>query len=469
MGRASKCDREKGQGAIEYAAVIIAVSALVLALILLATPLGKRIGCEIQSAIDRMLGGPGLSCGDIVAEEDTHKPTEPCVLSETEREKTVSGTVIITVKGGGRIKVEEMSDGTYRVTQTGILSVGYELHSGGISLSGTQDDRTVDLSKGGGPGGGAEFGAEVNASGEASSTYIVDSEEAKDELVAYLQNQVDTGVATAVSPLWGATKHVWDYMWDNDGARSYTPPEPAERNYQIGTDGEVRGSASKGASGIEGSAGAASALGVTAHNDGTTTFYYAASANADVSGNISFSLPSDDWTASTDVANATAEGQLDNVIAVTVDKSGKPVSMSMTSSMSGSVDAGVYNVFGDGGPSWNKGGGRVYENTIDMTDPRSAEVGYDLMLAAGIPVYGATRTIQGENPFENYVREAKNNGVSTRRDVTSKDSTTNLAIKAVGKFDGINIGGGYKDESATIEYGNGEYWNGNEWVDWGGC
>jgi len=462
-----KYKREEGQGTLEYAAVIVAAAVLVLVLILLATPWGKKIGCEIQSALDKMLGGQGYSCSDIETEDDSHKPTEPCVLSETQREKTVSATAIITVEGGGRLKVEEMSDGTYRVTQTGILGVGYEVNSGGISLSGTYDDKTVDLSKG--AGGGADLGAEANVSGEASSTYIVSSEKEKDELVAYLQNQVDTAVATTASPIWGAAKYAWDWGWDNNGARSYTPPEPAERNYQLGEDAEVNGSVSAGGAGAEGSAGVAAALGVTSHSDGTTTFYYSVSAHADASGSVSFSRTSGDWTASADAASVGAEAEVDNVIAVTVDESGKPVSMSMTSSAYSSGDAGLPDIFGDGGQSWSKEGGKVYENTIDMTDPHSADVGYDLMLAAGIPVYGAARTIQGEDPYANFIQEAKNNGVSVRRDIISKDGSTNLAIEATGKFEGINVGGGYKDESASTEYGNGEYWNGSKWVDWGGC
>ncbi|MDO4901227.1 hypothetical protein [Actinomyces sp.] len=469
-----KYKREEGQGTLEYAAVIVAAAVLVLVLILLATPWGKKVGCEIQSALDKMLGGPGYSCSDIEAEDDSHKPTEPCVLSESAREKAVSGTIIITVEGGGRIGVEKMSDGTYRVTQTGILDVGYQFNTSGISVSGTRDDKTVGISQ-----GGADAGAEVGVSGEASSTFIVDSEEEKDKLVDYLQNQVDTAVVTTVNPIFGGVKWVWDWGWDTGGARTYSPPEPAEKTYQLGADAEVNVSASGGGVKGEASVGGAAALGVTTHNDGTATYYYSASAYLDASGELSFDITGDnsgdgkeggvDTTVETNAAHAGVRGEAENLIAVTVDESGNPTSMSMTTVLYGEADAGIADIFGGDDYSWKKGGGKVYENTIDMTDPRSADVGYDLMLAAGIPVYGVAKTAAGDNPYANFLQEARDNGVSTRRDITAKDGTTNVGIEAIGRFGAINLGFGYEDETTSVEYGNGEYWNGNSWADWGEC
>lgn len=132
-----KC-RDAGQSAAEYAAVLVAAVTLILALLLLASPWGRQIACVIGSALDRLTGGAGYSCSaDSPQAGESREPTTPCTLSASTHKRAASQTMLLTLETGGTIKVETMSDGTYRVTQTG--TYGGKLWFRGIRLLGQGD------------------------------------------------------------------------------------------------------------------------------------------------------------------------------------------------------------------------------------------------------------------------------------------------------------------------------------------
>lgn len=204
-----RCRNERGQTLVEHSGMAIAVAVLIAAIIAAGlgtagTDIGKTIVCKIQSAISQLGGGSPLSCGASDNKADDRKPKEPCVVSENSREKSVSGTFFVTLEGGERLKVEKMSDGTYRITRTYKGDVSYEFTSPGISASGTWDDQSRDhsfddKSKGGGKNGGSSdrkgskvggsvgknVAAEVGAAVEYSTTYEVGSKEEMGRMVDY--------------------------------------------------------------------------------------------------------------------------------------------------------------------------------------------------------------------------------------------------------------------------------------------
>ena len=449
--------QEKGQSTLEYAAILAIIAFIIVALMVMATPMGRRITCQVQSSLDKILGGNGGACSlaDTKAEEDKHKPKGPCVKKESSREKKVSGTFFVEVQGGGRIKVEEMSDGTYRVTETGILRASYSFSAPEISGTLTYDGQTQSQDFGkddntkvegkegnkedkGGKGdkgkGGSKDGdkgkkglkpsgsAEVGASGEGSRVFTVGNKEEKDKLVDYLQNQVDNTTLTAAYPPVGAAKMVWDWGWDNSGARTYTPPPPTE---------------------------------------------YSAAAEVGANGKLEF--------ANVEGPSANGKAKAENIIAVTVDKEGKPTKMNVTTALDakGSTSGGdagkLAEVLAGKDPAAHSGEiGRVYSDEIDMTDPRAAQIGLNYMAEAGIPAYGLAKMATGDSAIEDFYQEAHANGQSTRREMTTDDKT-NFGIGFKAKGDGFNFGAGYTDTTSNVNYQNSEYWNGEQWVKWEGC
>lgn len=468
--------REKGQSTLEYAAILLIIALIMLALLLMATPMGRRITCEVQSSFSKILGGKGGACSaaDTKAEEDKHKPKEACVKNETSREKKVSGTFFITVEGGGRIKVEEMSDGTYRVTETGILRGSYSFSGPELSASVTGNDVTSsgdygkkDASKSGAQASGS---VEVGASAEGSRVFNVGNAEEKDKLVNYLQNQVDTATLGTAAPGLGLAKWGYDYVTDNKGTRTYEPPSPEEYTVQAGEDGKIEGSLDMGPVSVGGAGKVSTALGATFHKDGSATYYYSNAAEVNAEGKTKLVG---------NISGPSAKGAVkgENVMAVTVDKNGQPTKMNVTTmfdakaSTSGGAVKEAYKVFTgeDADPlKTSKEHGRVYNSEIDMTNPESAQIGYDYMKEAGIPIYGAAKMATGDSAIPKFHEEARKNGISTVREMTTDDQT-NLAAGWKAKGDGFNFGSAYSDTTSSATYKNGKYWNGKEWVKWDGC
>ena len=73
--------REKGQSTLEYAAILLIIALIMLALLLMATPMGRRITCEVQSSLSKILGGKGVL-----------RPTLRPKRTSTSRKKHVSRT-----------------------------------------------------------------------------------------------------------------------------------------------------------------------------------------------------------------------------------------------------------------------------------------------------------------------------------------------------------------------------------------
>ncbi|WP_154652202.1 hypothetical protein [Actinomyces timonensis] len=472
---------ESGQTLVEHSGMAIVVAVLIAAIIAAGlgtagTDISKAIVCKIESAISQLGGGAPLNCGSGDDKADDRKPKGPCVVSENSREKSVSGTFFVTLEGGERLKVEQMSDGTYRITRTYKGDVSYEFTSPGISASGTWDDQSRDHSFGGKGGKGNKGGssgkgskkagldveknaaAEVGATGEYSTTYEVGSKEEMERMVDYFQNQITNDTTPVIGPV----KGIYDYVTDSHGARTYKLPEPKSHTVEGGVRGGISGSANAGPASVGAKADLSGALGATFDADGSATYYYKANVSASADGTIQIN------PAAVSDVHGQANGTMETMIAVKVDANGKPLTTTMTALVNGEVKGEILNPLIGDDPGISKEGGQVVETQVDMTNPESAAKGYSLMLAAGIPVVGAAQMLAGHNPYQEFVEEAKANGQVTKRKVVTDDNT-NLALDLSAKGDGFNFGVGYKDESKSVNYSDGEYWDGTKWVPWEGC
>ena len=108
--------------------------AIVSAILVNAPGVGQTIAAKLCEA---MTFGEG-SCefpGNVGT--DPHLPDEPCVLVGSSDDRTMSVSVtFITAEAGGTIKVEEMSDDTFRVSAASDLGAGVTAGVGaGLTVS----------------------------------------------------------------------------------------------------------------------------------------------------------------------------------------------------------------------------------------------------------------------------------------------------------------------------------------------
>lgn len=182
---------------------------------------------------------------------------------------------------------------------------------------------------------------------------------------------------------------------------------------------------------------------------------------ADAAGNLSYA-------GGTIEPTAKAEGSTEMSIAVTVDKDGNPTEMTTSTAIDGGVSTSIESIFTKDDPTAKAEYGRVYEATIDMTNPQSAKAGYDMALAVGIPIYNVGATASGNPPIKAFLDEAKKNGTLTRGNM-SKGSTKDVGVDLSAKVKGINFGLGYSDTTDTTSYSKSQYWDGSRYIDWKTC
>lgn len=119
---AAKGDR--GAGAVEYLGAILLVSLVIGSLLMVATPVGNTIAAKLCEAV-------GTTCGS-TSDADTDgtltqkaEPEYACVVSNEGTQ--ISGNLqilFVTLDSGGELLVEQLSDGTHRVTVSGDTSAG---------------------------------------------------------------------------------------------------------------------------------------------------------------------------------------------------------------------------------------------------------------------------------------------------------------------------------------------------------
>lgn len=165
------------------------------------------------------------------------------------------------LEGGTLIqyRVDELSDGTFRVTQIGGLSGGMGTGTPTPYAEGGINGHDVNV------GGGA--GASMGAMGNVGTEYAFETQQEVDDFVAYQQRQMQHGVGI-------------------NGFDTYTPPEPVATIYEVGDYGTGTGGAS-----IVPLAGGQADVRVEAlagvryeESSGLTTVYTRGSATGDLSG-----------------------------------------------------------------------------------------------------------------------------------------------------------------------------------------
>ena len=432
--------RERGAALVEFAGMAVVVAVIIGGVIAVAPSHGRDISCSILSKISEAIGAGEMQCGgtDNKAEEDKHKPTDPCTTHQHSQNFNAGLGVVVDVEVNEGIVTEKLSNGHYRVTDKRGDKVGVSAgYGGGVEF--TVDNQTY--------GSRASAEAAAKLAEERGVTYEVDSEQAKDGLKNYLLRKK---VVDRTAGIFGG--------WVNgmiDGATHYEPPKPKEIYYQVGAEGSAEAAATEGITGAKAEIGAAVAIGGKVNLEkGTVTTYY--KVNAQASGRAG-------------AAGAGGEGEASGEIVVAVTADNNDPDKVLNVSVTGSYDAqiGATTPLGVDNPAPLESG-QVWTASVDLSSKEVSQMTRNFLAAAKVPGFNSGKdSLQELNQATaTFVNAAVDRGVLTRQDVSKRSSK--YGARATFEYEAVASAGlGYVDE--TIEFSNGQYYSGGKWNRWEGC
>ena len=432
--------RERGAALVEFAGMAVVVAVIIGGVIAVAPSHGRDISCSILSKISEAIGAGEMQCGgtDNKAEEDKHKPTDPCTTHQHSQNFNAGLGVVVDVEVNEGIVTEKLSNGHYRVTDKRGDKVGVSARYGG-GVEFTVDNQTY--------GSRASAEAAAKLAEERGVTYEVDSEQAKDGLKNYLLRKKVVDRSTGI---FGG--------WVNgmiDGATHYEPPKPKEIYYQVGAEGSAEAAATEGITGAKAEIGAAVAIGGKVNLEkGTVTTYY--KVNAQASGRAG-------------AAGAGGEGEASGEIVVAVTADNNDPDKVLNVSVTGSYDAqiGATTPLGVDNPAPLESG-QVWTASVDLSSKEVSQMTRNFLAAAKVPGFNSGKdSLQELNQATaTFVNAAVDRGVLTRQDVSKRSSK--YGARATFEYEAVASAGlGYVDE--TIEFSNGQYYSGGKWNRWEGC
>ena len=463
--------RERGATSLEYAG-FVAVSALVVGAVFLGVVGGSMpLARGVTGAICKIFTLGQGSC-EVPGSADSRMPTEPCVVSADGRESSVKAGIAIMGGGGESWYVESLSDGTYRVTRGTGGSVGVE-GGAGFSITGTWADETY----------GAEAGAWASADAlfTEGEVYLLPTQEAVDQLLSAHWSDIakdsTVGPQSYTVPLlgWGVSNPVrWgaDQLTDLAGVPSL--PEPSETFTEGGVSAEASASATLLLANAQGGVGVQGLLGVREGADGTTTTYYSAS----LSGSVSAGIRGGDGRGDLVYATAGAGGEVEGVIEIDRDKDGNVTSLTLKYAAEGTAYAGEDTT--DDGIRWEQ------TMTLPVTTAADRQVAsafleaMDMGPVPGLPAFVPNPSVL-TNPTDptavvqvvdvalasaDLGRAVADRGYLSRQSFTATEDGYGATFDAAWI---AKVGVGADVTFSSLVSDKAEYFNGDDWVPWGGC
>lgn len=441
---------------------------------------GSTLVCKIASAISQIGGGHPTSCASSSASSSAKNPQEPTkACTNKEVSHKVGGNVgvrLLTFEGDGSIVVEEMSDGTYRVTDksSSAIKVGPGT-AGGLDVS-------VNGKKYGKYG---EAGAGGGVTGESGETYVVNSEEDKNKLVAHLTREkiVDaTGAGIDAAGNHGGKGIGSVASWAFNGLAdtveekgfNYTAPEPSEYYYAVGAVDYAGASATNrmpfnlpqitpdpnqpNSSG-DGNANVSLArlAGIRVNTkDKTETVYY------DTRAGLGLDSKNDENN-----DGEKGEGHYNSTVAATYDsETGELINLETTTDVGGEIGTTgrAHELFGDHDTKSDT----RYIASVDMTDPSSRKKAESLLFSLGLPSnkFDGVKPPIGDVGLSSYdfYKQAQDHGVYTRQTMNKDSSETGFRAA-------IQVSGGASYTQDRTKFSDGQWYDSSsgEWRTWEGC
>lgn len=415
------------------------------------------LGDVVQRAICLVTTLGQGSCGATHTSAAEHRPPQPCTVASNGHDTSASVSFIVTLKGGEKWQVDQLSDGTYRVTRGTSTGVGVGVGVG-FDVTATVNDTTYGAAASAGAGAEATFG-----SGDVF--YAKSQDEVDSLLVAHAQDVTEDVVVGN-----GPSRWVLDKAQGIIG-QDRPLPTPEARYVEGGLSLTADAQATLLTASADAGAGVEAVLGYQIKGDGSTTEYFKATVDGHGQASI---LGGDSDDAGYQLVKAKAEGAVASTLAIDRDDSGAITAVRITSLLSGEALARSDTLENDD----PQASGYV-ERTVELPVKSGSDqvIADNFLTAMGMP------EIAGFNLPPSPVSTATGLPSLIPATAAFSQAARDRGYVTEQSFDhGTNSNGGTFDAEAIAKVGGsaeyntneraatgGQYWDGAQMVAWTGC
>ncbi len=452
--------RDDGAGTLEYLGVLT-VAALLVGAVLVAIPSidaggrARTLACQVADAFS---GGDGGGCGDEGGRSPAdYVPPEQCVYVAEGAGWEGSIAVGVQLDGGGSWVIEQLGDGTFRLTRGSQVGVGAEVGVG-FDVSWRDGDRRY--------GASASAGAAVTGVGSDAEVFLArDRAEADRILSAQMANDVKSGIV-------GDGNVVRDLFDSWFGTSDEERVRPVETFHSAGIEGEASANVLLGVAPAEAAVQGGVYAGWIERADGTRTDIWTASSEGGAMAAFPTGTDRYDPESMDDYAVATASYAGSAAIEVDRDAQGRPVALRTVTIGMGHADAGEVSSDPLSLPEYT-------ETRVQMPLETAADRELAARIADGLGIwvegvndstmgFGTPDTTFGlGDSFSSMTQAAKDRGYYWTQQYTMEKK-----VERGGTLDAkwvleAGLSGSYEE---TERLGTGyQYWNGQDFVTRAGC
>ena len=448
--RARRLRGDTGSATLETTGVWGLSAFLVAAVVLIVIAVSPGIGEIARQAFCRVLTLGQGDCSSAPIAGPDREPPEPCVLSANGHESKAQGAfTFVNASTGEQWLVEEMSDGTFRVTRGTGGSVGLEAGVG-VTAQFTWDDKAYGVS--------AEAGVSAELGFTGGEVYSAKDQKAVDALLK--QHGIDVAADNVVGN--GPIRWAVDGLADLAGLDDYQLPDPQETYYEGGISAQAN--ATGLFAGAKAGVGASTVLGVKVRRDGSTVEYLASTVSGEVAAGT--------WAGASDgtvqYAQVKTQSSVKQVIELERDDTGNVTAVRRCLITQGEAGA----TMGEAGPS-----GKTYTERVirlPVTNPADRSIALSYLAASGITQVagmGATPLIAMTAPLAIATAAAFNDAARARGQVTQQtfDAESSSYGGALGLGTIAEVAGNVTVNTTGLQSLDAQYWDGTAWQPWRAC
>lgn len=447
---------DSGAATLELTAMQVAVAVIVAAVIAVLIPNAPFLGDQTRYAFCIVFSAGQGDCAPPRTTAAQHRPTEPCILASSGQEGEVEVSFVVTLSNGEKFQVDQLSDGTYRVTRGTSGGVGVDAGVG-FDVTATVDGSSYGAAASAGVGAKATFGA-------GQVYYAKNMNDVNKLLAAHWQDVVEGETVGNSGPV---------HWLVNQGLSLFGADHELPTADAVYVEGGISLSADAKASlataSASGEAGATAVLGYEKFKNGSTQEYYAANLSGSAQASI---LSSSQDGSSITRAQAKAGGNAEGDIEIDRDKKGNITAVKITSILAGEASA----TDGTGDPAdassytqrtvelpvktdTDKVIADQFLSTMGMTDLG----GFNLPPGLAGAIIHLPNLASATNAF---ATAAQARGYITEQTYDHDDSDNG------GKFDAeaiAKVGGEVTYDTNSRTLTGGQYFDGTKMVPWTGC
>jgi hypothetical protein len=454
---------ERGAATLETVGMYVVAAMLAAALLLVALGSFPVVGDKFRQAVCMITTLGQGECGASVTSAADHQPTAPCVVSAEGHNGAVEATFIVTVGASEQFLVEKLNNGKSRVTRGTGGKVGVGVGAG-FNVSVTADDKTY--------GAAVKADASVSALFSGGEVYYAENDnEVKNLLAAHAEDVAKDAVVGGSGP----GRWLVDGVEHLAGVGSDFPASDEvyiEGDIHLDASAQVTALTSNAQAGV----GVSAVLGIRKGADGTSTTYYKASLDGNVSAGT---WVSDEKTGETIYAKASLEGKAEGIVEVERDSKGNITAVRVKSVLSGAAEASETGATVSAGPGEKKGyTEKVVELPIRSVTDQAIAQRYLNALGMG-PLGGFQDIPKGvqnylpiQNPLDALGATKEFGQAAGKRGFVTEQTFDNNPSTYGGVFDAAaiaKVGGGVTVETVNRSSTGATYWDGSTMVPWKGC